>query len=515
VPIALGDLIQGKYRIVRVIGQGGMGTVFEGEHEGIARRVAIKVLHPSLGESSGTIERFEREAQAAGRIGNDHILEVLDRGQLEGGERFMVMEYLDGESLEDRIVRRGKLTTFEAYFLVRQLLLGLKAAHEAGIVHRDLKPDNIFILRSKAGNSDFVKIIDFGISKFVNMTQDMRMTATGAVMGTPYYMAPEQARGSRDADSRSDIYAVGVILYRLLSGVVPFDAASFNELLFKVVLGETPKIGSVAPEVDPSFEALVYCAMARDPALRYQSALEMVQALDAWYQMTPQGRAASNGASSNSPSPSNSPGSNAGQNPSAIPRSGSDGLSTQAEMAKSNPTLYGETQFAVDRTPNNSGSLAPDQDDGLGLPKKRAVPAFVWFSVAALGLVALAALFLRKSDGVAAALDQPVQQPAAGQAGVPAKEPIERVSVPSAASVAVVNEPTPAAREIQQVNTATSGKVAEAQAVAAKSEVAAPRNNKAVAPRTSPQRNPPPQRSAPPPRADTPARPQPGNWVDY
>src|SRR4051812_5696225 len=198
--LEIGQILDGKYRIVRVIGEGGMGAVYEGENVRIRRRVAIKVLHAATATNAEAVQRFEREAQAAGRIGSDHILEVLDLGTLPNNDRFMVMEFLDGEPLSVRIQRKGRLEPRELGPLTRQVLAGLSAAHAAGIIHRDLKPDNIYILKEKAGTVDYVKIIDFGISKFQPLTgEGMNMTRTGTVMGTPYYMSPEQANGSREA----------------------------------------------------------------------------------------------------------------------------------------------------------------------------------------------------------------------------------------------------------------------------------------------------------------------------
>jgi len=275
--LKIGDTIDGKYQIVRLLGEGGMGAVYEGLNTRIHRRVAIKVLHAGVAGNEEAIKRFEREAQAAGRIGSKHIVEVLDLGDLPDGERYMVMEYLDGEPLSARLAK-GKMSPRDVATIVVNMLDGLEAAHQAGIVHRDLKPDNVFLL----AKGNFTKIVDFGISKFNALGGEFSMTRTGAVMGTPYYMAPEQAKGGRDVDHRADVYAVGVILYQAVVGTVPFDAATFNELLFKIVLETPPSMLAVAPGIDPSFVAIVEKAMARDLSARYQSAAELKAALESW-----------------------------------------------------------------------------------------------------------------------------------------------------------------------------------------------------------------------------------------
>lgn len=284
--LSTGEIIEGKYRIVRIIGEGGMGAVYEGENTRIRRRVAIKVLHQGVAENQEAVQRFEREAQAAGRIGNDHILEVIDMGTLPSGDHFMVMEFLDGEPFAERIRRCGRMRPEEVAPLLIQALEGLRAAHDAGIIHRDLKPDNIFVLREKAGQKDFVKLIDFGISKFSQLGggSEMKMTRTGTVMGTPYYMSPEQASGSREADHRSDLYAIGVILYEAVTGRVPFDAGTFNQLLFQIVLSDPAPAQQVVPELDPGFANLIAKAMARDVDHRFQTAEELSQALSTWLQ---------------------------------------------------------------------------------------------------------------------------------------------------------------------------------------------------------------------------------------
>jgi serine/threonine-protein kinase len=282
--LSTGDVIDGKYRIVRLIGEGGMGAVYEGENIRIHRTVAIKVLHAGVAENQDAVQRFEREAQAAGRIGSEHIVEVLDLGNLPDGDRFMVMEFMDGDSLSARIQKRGRLTAQETYPVARQILEGLSAAHGAGIIHRDLKPDNVFLLKRRGGHVDFVKLLDFGISKFSALSGEsgFSMTRTGAVMGTPYYMSPEQAKGAKGMDHRADLYAVGVILYECITGRVPFNADTFNELLFKIVL-ETPQpIEQVVPDSDAQFNQIIQRAMAREPGVRYQSAREFQEAVDAW-----------------------------------------------------------------------------------------------------------------------------------------------------------------------------------------------------------------------------------------
>ncbi|MBI4956150.1 MAG: serine/threonine protein kinase [Myxococcales bacterium] len=276
-----GEVLDGKYRIVRMVGEGGMGSVYQGENVRIKRTVAIKVLHSSVAEKRDVVQRFEREAQAAGRIGSEHIVEVLDLGNLPTGERFMVMEFLDGESLSDRIKSRRRMSPEEMVPLLVQALEGLAAAHDAGIIHRDLKPDNIYLLKNKGGRKDFVKLLDFGVSKFSALDNEMSMTRTGAVMGTPYYMSPEQAKGGK-IDARSDLYAIGVVMYQMVTGRVPFNAGSFNELLFKIAL-ETPEpLDQILPDLDRNFAAIITRAMAREQDDRFQSARHLQEVLQQW-----------------------------------------------------------------------------------------------------------------------------------------------------------------------------------------------------------------------------------------
>jgi eukaryotic-like serine/threonine-protein kinase len=281
--VSIGDTLQGRYRILRLIGEGAMGAVYEGEHLLIHRRVAIKVLH-AYARTAEASARFEREAQASGQIESDHITEVLDLGRLDDGDHFIVMEFLTGETLGARLQRLGRHQPDVLVPLVRQVLVGLSAAHAAGIVHRDIKPENLFVLPHKAGQRDFVKILDFGVSKFREKDErgSLALTSAGSMMGTPCYMSPEQARGQGDAGVLTDLYAVGVVLYEGLTGDVPFDGNNLNELLFKIVEGRFVPPRQKVPQLDARLDALVCKALAYAPEQRFQSADAFIDALDAW-----------------------------------------------------------------------------------------------------------------------------------------------------------------------------------------------------------------------------------------
>jgi serine/threonine-protein kinase len=336
--LELGSLVDKKYLIVRLIGEGGMGAVFEGQNVLIQRRVAIKVLHRATAANEATVTRFEREAQAAGRIGSDHILEVIDLGTLPDGDRYIVMEYLDGEPLSARIQRLGRLTPTELRPLLRQTLVGLSAAHQAGIIHRDLKPDNIYVLTQKAGHKDFVKIIDFGISKFSAVGSNMAMTTAGALMGTPFYMSPEQAKGS-PIDARSDLYAMGVIAYEALAGRVPFSGETFNELMFKIALSAPTPLVEENPEIDPHFAAIVDKMMARNVEDRYASADEVIRALDAWTASAPSPLIGGATTTSTPHGPREAPVTSVLEEPSGAPRTGASWSNTQADAVPKKSTL--------------------------------------------------------------------------------------------------------------------------------------------------------------------------------
>ncbi len=278
-----GTIIDGKYRVLRQIGEGGMGTVYEGENIRIERRVAIKVLHAHVASSPEFAQRFEREARASARIGSPHVCDVLDLGDFQNGERFIVMEYLDGESLEDRLAKKGKLTPQELAPIAFEILEGLGTMHQSGVIHRDLKPANVFLARGPGRRAEVVKILDFGVAKITPRADEPSdMTSTGMMMGTPLYMSPEQARGARDVDGRTDLYAASVMFYRALTGEMPHTGLNLHELLFKIVLEDPRPIIELAPEVDELFAAIVHKGLARDAENRYLSARAYQEEIAIW-----------------------------------------------------------------------------------------------------------------------------------------------------------------------------------------------------------------------------------------
>ncbi len=274
-----GTIIDGKYRVDRYIGSGGMGQVYGATHLTLGRKVAIKLLRHSRIDDEKAVARFVREAQIASAIGHDNICEMLDVGADQGGIPYLVMPLLVGQSLRDILDNRSQVTIDRIGDIIGQILRALDAAHTERIVHRDLKPDNIFIT-DMGDRKDFVKLLDFGISKFLDSTSNIEITQTGAILGTPPYMAPEQAEGSTAIDHRVDIYTTGVILYEALTGVRPFEGKTYSEIVVKIVSRPFLPPSELNPSIPPGVEAVVIKAMARDPNKRYSNAEEMRVALD-------------------------------------------------------------------------------------------------------------------------------------------------------------------------------------------------------------------------------------------
>lgn len=262
----------GRYRIKRVLAEGGMGVVYEGVHVELGRRVAIKTLSARHAEDAVAITRFRNEARAAGSLGHPNIVEVYDMGTLPEGAPYLVMEHLDGETLGQHLKRERVMPVDFAIEVTAQVLSALAAAHARGIIHRDLKPENVFLSR-RMGLAPVAKLLDFGISKVVRPDDDgSTLTRTGFVMGTPAYMAPEQARGDRDLDGRVDLYAAGVVAFEMLTGRLPYASKNPAALLveFQRAVPPTPRL--LRPEVPAWFDAVVTKLMAHDRCARFASA---------------------------------------------------------------------------------------------------------------------------------------------------------------------------------------------------------------------------------------------------
>ena len=277
-------MLGGRYRVQQRIGSGGFGAVYQAEHVITARKFAVKVLLPDMSDHPKFAERFVREATTTARIEHENVVDIIDVGRTEGDELYFAMELLRGETLEQTLAQAGRLPWRRARTIVLQICDGLRAAHERGVIHRDLKPANIFRV-TRGGNPDFIKILDFGIAKLLDANGKSGasgLTSNYEVLGTPLYMSPEQI-ASDPVDRRADIYAVGVMLFEMLTGQRPFTGNTHVELMSKVLMGAAPRLSDLVPDVEipEALELIVATAMAKDRNDRFQDMKAMITALAA------------------------------------------------------------------------------------------------------------------------------------------------------------------------------------------------------------------------------------------
>ncbi|MDP3507016.1 MAG: serine/threonine-protein kinase [Candidatus Melainabacteria bacterium] len=269
----IGKTIDKKYLVQSVLGEGGMAVVYRAHHVQMERTVVIKVMQGWLLSNRNSVERFERECKLTAKLNHPNIVSVYDVGLINGKEPYLVMEYIKGESLADKINNSGALPFATTANIIIQICRGLQEAHSSGIIHRDLKPDNV-LLQHKSDRPDWVKIVDFGISNFVHGSK--KLTKTGRMVGTPEYIAPEQLK-DRPIDMRTDLYGIGIMMFEMLTGRVPFDGESAESILMKHLLEDPPTMAEVRPELGENnlFQPIVDKLLKKNPDERYQTATEL------------------------------------------------------------------------------------------------------------------------------------------------------------------------------------------------------------------------------------------------
>jgi eukaryotic-like serine/threonine-protein kinase len=281
-PPPVSGLVADKYEVLHLIGRGGMGSVWEGRHTSLGTKVAIKFIDPEFADSKEAQTRFVTEARAAATLHSKHAIQIFDHGLTSDGRPYMVMELLTGEPLDKRIDRLGAISLQETARILGQVCRALHRAHASGIIHRDLKPENIFLVRTPDEDDEVAKVLDFGIAKIKVAPGEQGLTSstkTGAVLGTPYYMAPEQARGLRSIDTRADIWSLGVIAYKCVTGVLPFEGESVGDLLVKICTSPPPVPSLTVPGLPAAFDTWFARALEREPERRFQTASELAEAL--------------------------------------------------------------------------------------------------------------------------------------------------------------------------------------------------------------------------------------------
>lgn len=274
-----GQLVAGRFQLDRMIGRGGMGSVWKARDGRLDMPCAVKFIEGEIAQNPEATMRFEREAKAAAQLRSPHVVQILDHGVWEGMP-YIAMELLEGEDLGKRLSGRGRLSPAETAGIITQVCRALSKAHTSGIVHRDLKPDNIFLCRDD--DREIAKVVDFGIAKATNNSLEMdSKTRTGSLLGTPYYMSPEQASGARDkpVDARSDLWSLAVIVYQCLTGALPFDGDALGDLLVKIIVGPIPKPSNVVNDLPLGFDDWWAKASNREPSQRYQTAKEFAESL--------------------------------------------------------------------------------------------------------------------------------------------------------------------------------------------------------------------------------------------
>jgi eukaryotic-like serine/threonine-protein kinase len=422
----------GQYTVVRKLGDGGMGTVYEARHDGLGKRVAIKVLLPEMASKDEIAQRFVREGQAAARIRHPHVVDVYDVGA-EEGSTWLVMELLEGSDLESALAKGGAMSVAQTLAIVLPVISAVGAAHREGVVHRDLKPANIFLSKDSIGRV-LPKVVDFGISKIMQEDRGFDLTKSAAVLGTPYYMAPEQVHSIKRTDARSDQYSLGVILYECLTGRHPFTGESLFELMTSITTTDATPVHEVEASVPVGVSEVVRRAMSRDPAQRFPSVRELGQALIPFADELTRAMWTSEFG-----------GSQAAREPAARPNTSAAAVShTAVESAGTIASFEAESRSAAHATRAASAG------------RRKLVLALA----AASGLIAIAAVALWQRHPAPPA----TAEPSPSQPALPVVESSAVSAAPSAVLPAAALEPAPTANDAGAASASASARLVQAKA---------------------------------------------------
>jgi len=429
-----GQLVAGKFRLDAVIGRGGMGSVWSATHVGLGHRLALKLIAREYVRSPEALRRFDAEAKAAARLQSRHVVQVFDNGTLDDGTPFIAMELLSGENVSARIEHRGPVGLADTVEIMAQCCKALGRAHAAGIVHRDIKPDNIFLAREPDDDADVVKILDFGVAKMaMEVESESQVTGTGALLGTPLYMSPEQIRGARDADQRADLYSLGLVAYTMLTGRVAITGETFGDILIKICTQPLPSLVAVVPSLPYAMEAWFHKACAREPGDRYASAQELIDALRG-----AAGAAVRQSALQGLPSaPTLESAAAAGSRTPSFGHSAAVAATLAAPAVTTGPAL---PVAIAPGPPAFSQSAAAVSVTAAGVPR-RPTSALVWGGVLAgllaIGGVVLFAVSLRHGDGAASSAPSATVPTATAPAST---APVALMPVPSGVPSAAADD---------------------------------------------------------------------------
>jgi serine/threonine-protein kinase len=469
--LAADIVVAERFKLIRQLGQGGMGSVWLATHLGLDIPCAVKFIEGEFAQMAEAQSRFEREAKAAASLRSPHVVQILDHG-IWDGTPYIAMELLDGEEFGKRLHRLGRMQPNEVVRIIGEVGRALTKAHAVGIVHRDLKPENIYLV--KDDDREIAKVLDFGIAKATNNAIEGSSTKTGAMLGTPYYMSPEQAQGVKAVDHRSDLWSLGVIVFQALTGKLPFESEALGDLLVRIIVAPIPMPSEYVKDLPPTFDQWWAKASQREPSMRFQSSKEFCESLSAVFgqagaqwgadaALAPRVAAPSQGQFGNTPAPF-------GMTPQPL------GLT---------PQPFANTGQPVAVTPQPFGStaqgMAPPVDGIPGAPAKSKTGMFIAIGGAALAAVVIAVVAMSmggkgKSDTAASASSPPPPAQTVASAAAPPAAQEKAPAPPAAPDPPAVHETL--AQPVAQVETAaapaSAPKHAAAAAPAAKPAAAAP-----------------------------------------